>query len=91
MINADDIIDMSSLTREEIAAIAEHEHVATLTAALVGEYEMHLHNGPAHVQRMICDDIKDALHNGDRAHAKELYATLHHFMADHPEAARGAH
>jgi hypothetical protein len=81
---------MTDLTRQEIAAIAEHEHVPELTAALQGDYEMHLHHGAAHVQGMICDDIKDALHRKDLKHAKELYATLHAFIEAHPEAVRGS-
>lgn len=89
MITADDIIDMTSLSRDEVKAIAEHEHQAEMTAALMSDYLMHLHHGPARVQEMICDDIRKALHRDDLVHAKELYATLHHFMAEHPEAARG--
>ena len=90
MISLDDIEDMTSLTREEIAAIADHEHVPEVVAALLGEYRMHLHHGPAAVQGMICDDIREALHADDLPRARELFAVLRKFMAAHPEAARGA-
>ncbi len=90
MISLDDIEDMTCLTRAEIAAIAEHEHVTEGDATLMGEYLMHLHHGPQKVQQYICDDIRDAMHRGDAAHARTLLATLRQFMADHPEAARGA-
>ncbi|MEX5730024.1 hypothetical protein Ga0609869_003377 [Rhodovulum iodosum] len=90
MISIDDIEDMTSLTREEIAAIAAHEHLPDLNASALGDYMMHIHHGPQKVQAMICDDIRDALHADDVPKARELYAVLHHFIADHPEAVRGA-
>ena len=88
MISLDDIEDMTCLTRDEIAAIAEHEHMPEMNASALGEYLMHLHKGPQRVQQMICEDIRGALHRDDVAHARELFATLRHFMAEHPEAAR---
>jgi len=90
MISLDDIEDMTDLTREEIAAIAEHEHLGDGNAALLGDYMMHIHHGTAQVQAMICDDIREALHRDDLPHARELFATLRRFMAEHPEAARGS-
>ncbi|SIO44829.1 hypothetical protein SAMN05444722_2218 [Rhodovulum sp. ES.010] len=90
MISLDDIEDMTDLTREEIAAIAEHEHIPEADATLTGEYLMHIHHGPQTVQKMICEDIRDALHADDVAHAKALYAVLHRFVSDHPEAIRGS-
>jgi len=89
MINENDIIDMACLTRAEIDAIAEHEHVGPVEAAEMGDYLMHIHQGPQAVQRMICEDIRGALHLGDPARARELYATLKAFLAAHPEALRG--
>ncbi|MGC9420588.1 hypothetical protein [Rhodovulum marinum] len=90
MITLDDIEDMTDLTREEIAAIAEHEHIPEADATLLGDYLMHLHHGGQKVQAMICEDIRAALHADNLAHARELYAVLHRFVADHPEAVRGA-
>jgi len=90
MITLDDIEDMTDLTRKEIDAIAEHEHVSPYDASMLGDYLMHIHHGPQAVQKMICEDIRDALHKGDKDHAKALFATLQSFIADHPEAARGA-
>ncbi|WP_114965859.1 hypothetical protein [Alkalilacustris brevis] len=90
MITLDDIEDMTCLSREEIAAIAEHEHLPDLDAAMLGEYLMHIHHGPVQVQQMICDDIRAALHRDDLDHARTLFTVLRSFMADHPEAARGA-
>lgn len=91
MISLDDIEDMSALTRAEIDAIAEHEHATVYDAALMGDYLMHVHHGPQKVHEMLCDDIRAALHADDVPHARELFAVLRGFLAEHPEAARGAH
>ena len=90
MIALEDVEDMSALTRAEIDALAEHEYLTTFDAALMGKYLMHLHHGPQRVNEILCDDIRTALHDGNLLHARELYAVLRGFLADHPEAARGA-
>lgn len=89
MISIDDILDMSSLTRAEIEAIAEHEHLGRARAAALAEYTMHLPKGAQQVQLMICEDIREALHRDDLEHARDLWATLREFIAAHPEAQRG--
>lgn len=89
MITLDDIEDITDLTRDEIAALAEHKHVDLMAATLLGDYLMHQHHGPARIQQMICDDIRTALHKDDLPHARALFATLRHYMDEHPEAARG--
>ncbi|RBI75681.1 hypothetical protein DQW77_04740 [Roseovarius sp. TE539] len=90
MITLDDIEDMTDLTRDEIAAIGAHEHLPEISAAVLGEYVMHLPKGPQTVQRMICEDIREALHADDVTGARKLYAVLHGFIQEHPDAARGA-
>jgi hypothetical protein len=90
MISLDDIMDMTDLTREEIAAVAEHEGLSDVSAATLADYTMHLHHGPQTVLRMISEDIRAALRKDDVDHARDLYAVLHHFVATHPDAARGA-
>ncbi len=90
MINLSDIMDMTDLTHEEIAAIAQHEGLPDLNAAALGDYMLHVHKGPQTVNRMISEDIRDALRRDDVNHAHELIVVLQHFIATHPEAARGA-
>jgi hypothetical protein len=90
MITLDDIQDMTDLTREEIAAISEHEALPPLNASALADRLMHIHHGPQKVQQMICEDIRAALHRDDIAHARELFVVLHHFMDAHPDAAQGA-
>lgn len=90
MITMDDIAGLTCLTRAEIDAIADHEHIPEIAAAALGEYTMNLHHGPQAVQAMICEDIRTALHDHDPAHARNLFETLRAFVAAHPEAVRGA-
>lgn len=90
MISMDDIMDLTDLTHDEIAAIAEHEGLPDLNAAAMAEYMMHLRHGPQGVNRMISEDIRAALHRDDVAHARDLFVVLQHFIATHPEAQRGA-
>ena len=90
MINLSDIMDMTDLTHEEIAAVAEHEGLPDISAATLADYMMHAHHGPQTVLRMISEDIRAALRRDDVDHARDLYAILRHFVETHPEAARGA-
>lgn len=89
MINETDILDMTCLTRAQIDAISEHEHIDPVAAAELGEYMMHLHHGANRVQQIICDDIVEALHADDLDKARSLYGALKEFLAEHPEALRG--
>jgi len=89
MITLEDVEDMSALTRVEIDALAEHDHLTTYDAALMGNYLMHEHHGPQKVHQMICDDIRAALHQDNVRHARELFAVLRGFLSEHPDAARG--
>ena len=89
MLNMHDIIDITDLTEDEVNAIAEHEGMPKLNAAALAQYVLAHHRGTAKVHDMICDDIRAALHHYDLGHAKDLFATLKHFIAEHPEAVHG--
>lgn len=90
MISLDDMEDMCSLTRDEIAQLAEHEHITLEAAVAEAEALMHEHGGPQHVQAMLCEDIRVALHADEVAEAKRLFAVLRGFVTAHPEAVRGS-
>ena len=87
MISLEDCIAFCELSPEEVAAIAEHEHISDVTATALADYLMHAPNGPAKVRDMIVDDIRSAMEAGNRDHARELLAALKHFTKEHPEAA----
>jgi hypothetical protein len=87
MIALEDCLAMCDLTPDEIAAIAEHEHMPEVAAAALGSYLIHRERGARAVRDMIRDDIRHAIRAGDGRHARQLVATLSHFLRDHPEAA----
>ncbi|MEY3003396.1 MAG: hypothetical protein RLZZ491_572 [Pseudomonadota bacterium] len=90
MISLEDLEDMCSLTRAEIAQVAAHEHVTTADAVAEIEQLMHQHGGPQKLNQMLCEDIRAALHADDLPEARRLFALLRGFLTDHPEAVRGA-
>ncbi len=86
MISIVDICGMCGLDRDQIDAIAEHEHVPEVAAAALGHYLVeHMHHGPEKIRDMIVDDLCAALRRGDRHHAAELLMALRHFYHAHPE------
>lgn len=90
MITIEDVIGMSCLTGEEVAAVAEHEHIPDVAAAALADDLMHQHHGPQAVHLMICEDIRAALRRDDLAHARALFMALRQFLTEHPEAVRGS-
>ncbi|SET77198.1 hypothetical protein SAMN05216200_10958 [Oceanicella actignis] len=80
MISIEDIIGMTGLTREEIDAVAEHEHIPEAAAAALADYLMHQEKGPRIVAQMIADDIRAARARGDMSHAAALMGALRHFL-----------
>lgn len=72
----EDLIGLCGLDEEEVAAIAEHEHIPDVAAASLASYMQE-------VRRMICDDIKNTLDRGDDKHAGELLMALTHLHQAH--------
>ncbi len=85
MITLEDCIALCGLSEAEVLAIAEHEHVPEIAAAALAEHLMKQRRGADTIHRMIVEDIRAALHRGDRTHASELFAALRHFLKSHPE------
>jgi len=83
MITIEEVIDLTGLSRDEIDAIAEHEHIPEAAAAALADYLMHQEKGVETVRGMIEDDIRRAIEHGDESHAATLLATLRRFMAEH--------
>ena len=89
MISAEDCIAMCGLDGEEIAAIAEHEHIPEVAAAALAGYLSSREGGLGEIRRMIVDDIEQALEQGRITHASELFMALRHFLDHHPEGQDG--
>ncbi len=85
MISFEDCVAMCGLSREEISAIAEHEHIPEMAAAALGNYLLGQEHGMEAIRDMIVDDIRSASERGDRKHAGELLSVLRHLVSTHPE------
>ncbi|GHD54194.1 hypothetical protein GCM10017083_31430 [Thalassobaculum fulvum] len=84
MLTFEDCLALAELTEEEIAAIAEHEHLPAIVAAELGNYLVHDDKGVPVIRRMILDDIEAARARGDSRHALALKMVLKHFVETHP-------
>ncbi|HVZ27579.1 MAG TPA: hypothetical protein VG798_02895 [Rhizomicrobium sp.] len=81
MIALEDCIALCGLTEKEVAAIAEHEHVPAIAAAILGQYLLSQKGGSQKIRDILVDDIRAALAAGDSKHAAELVSALRHFMS----------
>lgn len=92
MLTLEDCIALSELTPEEIAAIAEEEHLPKIIAAELGCYLAHTAQGRKRIKGMIRNDIETARAHGDFRHAAKLKLVLRHFIAEHTGShPRGRH
>lgn len=86
MMTIEDFMAFSGLSRDEVLAIAEHEHLPEFAAGAMAEYLLHQEHGLARIREMIIDDIRAAQGRGDKAHVHTLLHVLHHFLRAHPDA-----
>ena len=89
MISLEDCIGMCGLDENEVAAIAEHEHIPEIAAAALASYLLNQPHGGEAIRTMIIDDIRKALDEGHIKHAAELFMALRHFLEQHPDARTG--
>ena len=82
-ITLQDCIAMCGLEEDEVAAIAEHEHVPEIAAAALASYLLHKKGGPHEIKQMLVDEFRAAMKRHDKAHAAELLSALRHFTAAH--------
>ena len=87
MLSYQDCLAFCELDEDEIAAIAEHEHLPMIVAAELGSYLCHQPDGTPMIKRMILDDIADAKASGDQARGLKLKMVLRHFVQTHPSVA----
>jgi len=84
MISFEDCIALCGLSAEEVAAIAEHEHIPEIAATNLARYLLDHAGGPEEIRTMIVDDIRAALIEKQTQHAGELFSALRHFLQSHP-------
>lgn len=85
MLTFDDCVALCELTEDEIAAIAEHEHLPMIVAAELGNYLIQGPDGALRVKRIILDDLLTADKAGDKGRALTLKLVLRQFVERHPE------
>lgn len=76
---------LAELTKGEVDAIAEHEHVPELVAAERGNYLVHTEEGVPMLRRMIEDDIARARAAGDGERLARYARVLRQFIETHPD------
>ena len=86
MISLEDCIALCGLTKDEVLALAEHEHIPEILAAALAQHLLDQSEGCRRIGAMIADDVIFASARGDRQHAEELRVTLHEFVTTHPQA-----
>lgn len=84
MLCLEDCLDFCELEPDEVAAIAEHEHVPEIVAAEMGCTLLKTDDGLARLHVMMLDDIQIALNHGRVSHANELADTYRRFRSSHP-------
>ena len=87
MLTYDDVKAMSELSDEEIAFIAEHEHLPEICAAEFGYYLVQSANGVPMLHRAILDDLARAKAHYDHKKVARLRLVLKRFVETHPEHA----
>lgn len=85
MLSLDDIIGMCDCTKEEIEAIAMHEHVPDAVASELAAYMIHCPDGVPKIRKIIVEDIEYAKSRGHEEQARKLNEVLIHFVASHPD------
>ncbi len=86
MLTYKDCLEMCDFTKDEIKAIADHEHISGMAAILLAEELLHEKGGIFKIQRMIMDDLEEALEGHDCGRAGQLKEVLYHFIESHPDA-----
>jgi len=84
MLSLDDCIAMSGLTEEEVAIIAEHEHLPLIVAAQLGHKLLKTPKGIFTLRGYIADALAQAKLEGRRSEAKRVDLVLSRFNAAHP-------
>lgn len=86
MISLEDCIALCGLDADEVAAVADHEHVSDVLATEIAWDLLHNPGGAVAIRNMIIDDFRTALAAGDRHRAARLLMTLRSYVHNHPEA-----
>ena len=84
MILLEDLIGFCDLTRDDVQAIPEHEHVAEPVAVVLGSCLLQSGCGCEQIRDMLMDNLRAAVRQHDVPHARRVVSTLRHFLHEHP-------
>jgi len=84
MLSLDDCIAMSGLTEEEVAIVAEHEHLTMMVAAELGYTLLKTPKGVFTLRCHIAEVLERAKLAGNRQKVKHIDRVLTGFNAAHP-------
>lgn len=85
MISIKDCIDYSDLTEDEVAAIAEHEHLPYACAAQLACCLAQSQEGTELLRCLLKDAVCDAESCGHREALRQAQVAFEQFQRNHPE------
>lgn len=85
MLSVKECIDFSGLTDDELAVIAEHEHLPPVIAAELGSHLLESRDGLRRLKRFMLDNLECATHRGQFDKASHLAVLYRHFDTEHPK------
>ncbi|MDH3453331.1 MAG: hypothetical protein OEN20_13040 [Gammaproteobacteria bacterium] len=88
MLTYKDCLGMCDFDEDEIAAVAEHEHLPRMAAIAYAEYLIHTDEGVPMLKKIILDDIAAAERLQNRDKVEHLKQVLRHFVLTHPHHTR---
>jgi hypothetical protein len=83
MLSLKECFDFCGLTGDEVRAIAEHEHLSDIAAAVLGQSLLQTDEGTSEIKRFMREDIENATFRGHPDTARELEQVLAHFKDTH--------
>jgi len=83
MLSLKECFDFCGLTGDEVRAIAEHEHLSDIAAAVLGQSLLQTHEGTGEIKRFMREDIENARFRGRPDTAQELAQVLAQFKDTH--------
>ena len=83
MLSLKECFDFCGLTGDEVRAIAEHEHLSDIAAAVLGQSLLQTDEGTSEIKRFLREDIENARSRGCPDQAQELEQVLAQFKDTH--------
>jgi hypothetical protein len=83
MLSLKECFDFCGLTGDEVRAIAEHEQLSDIAAAVLGQSLLQTDEGTSEIKRFMREDIENARFRGHPDTAQELEQVLAHFKDTH--------